>query len=105
LKASFFILYLHLFDSLLWARVCSWIGLCVISIIHITIAAYSLAIASPYNSNWKDKALNTGVSSAILGLVVDIVILVIPIIAVGRLQKLSVKKKLAALAVFITGAW
>lgn len=77
--------------------------LCSITSIHTALGIYSFMIASPYRSDWALKAEWIGFITAILGLAVDIVILVIPIIAISKLELLSTKKKCGALAVFLTG--
>lgn len=103
LKATFFILYLYIFGSLRWIRITCWIGLICITIIHSTIGIYSFAIASPYQTDtWKDKVMGVAVSGSIPGLIVDIVLLVIPIVAIAPLQ-LSAARKIGALLIFIAG--
>ncbi|KAF2262940.1 hypothetical protein CC78DRAFT_581978 [Lojkania enalia] len=103
LKASFFLLYMQTFLLVQWVRIWSIAGLIYITAVHSIIGIYALIIASPYNTAWSTEAEKTGVAGAILGLLVDIVILVIPIVAVSR-TKLTRKKKLGALALFTTGA-
>jgi hypothetical protein len=107
-KATFFILYLSIFGSLRWVRLVCWIGLSCISIVHVAIGSYSVAIAviastKPYDMHsWELRAIQIGVAASIPGLVVDTTLLVIPIIAIAPLQ-LSRAKKIGALLIFLTG--
>jgi hypothetical protein len=107
-KATFFILYLNIFGSLRWVRLICRFGLSCISIIHVTIGCYSIAIAiiastKPYDMHsWELKAIHIGVAASIPGLVVDTLLLVIPIVAIAPLQ-LSTTRKIGALLIFVTG--
>lgn len=103
LKASFFILYLQFFGVLRWVRLCCYAGVGLIAIIHTTIGIYSFVIASPWRSDWAHRAEGIAMAASILGFFVDITILVIPVIAIERLQLLSVKRKVAAVLIFTAG--
>jgi hypothetical protein len=103
LKASFFILYLELFSSLRWARISSLLGLCAIFIIHTSLAAYSFAIASPQHWAWAPKSGPIALPAAVLGAIVDWCILLIPVIAILRLEAISRRRKIGAMLIFLTG--
>lgn len=104
LKASFFLLYLKLFSSLRWARICSRLGLCAVGIIHTSFGIYAFVVASPYHWRWAPKSGTVGVPMAITGAIVDWYILIIPVIAISRLDGISRRRKIGAMLIFLTGA-
>jgi hypothetical protein len=102
LKATFFIFYLYLFGTLIWARIICGIMLGAIATAHTVIAIYSFAVASPYRSDWWAKAEKVMLPVSVISLMVDVVILAIPILAISKLN-LTTRKKIGAGAVFLTG--
>jgi hypothetical protein len=107
LKCSFFILYLQIFYQLKWMRICSIIGLVLTGAFYgaFTIVMFYYSTPRPGELFMpRDTARTTELilPIAIVGLVMDVIILVLPIIAVARLQA-SPKKKFAAMLVFLTG--
>ncbi|KAH7372291.1 hypothetical protein BKA66DRAFT_443641 [Pyrenochaeta sp. MPI-SDFR-AT-0127] len=104
LKATFFLLYLHIFGRIRWARISSWIGFGFVVISHGVLGIYGLAVANPReNASWTKYALGFSVPIAVFGLVADIAIFVIPYIAIAPLQ-LSSTKRVGASIIFLTGA-
>jgi hypothetical protein len=107
LKCTFFILYLQLFYQLRWMRICSIIGLVVTGGLYLgfTIVMFYYSTPRPgelFMPRDTEKTTSIILPLSIVGLALDVVILVLPIVAVARLQA-SRKKKFAAILVFLTG--
>lgn len=67
------------------------------------VAIYAFAIANPHeNVSWTGKALRLAVPVAILSLIADLVIFVIPFAAIIPLQ-INHAKRIGALLIFLTG--
>jgi hypothetical protein len=108
LKCTFFILYLQLFYQLRWMRVCSIIGLVFTGGLYTAFTILRFYYSTPrpgelFKPHDTQRTTNTLWPISIVGLILDVVILILPIMAVARLQT-SLKKKFAAILVFLTGA-
>lgn len=108
LKCTFFILYLQLFYQLRWMRICSIIGLVITGALYTAITILMFYYSTPRPGELfmpRDTEKTTDIiwPMSIVGLIIDIFILILPIVAVARLQA-SPKKKFAAILVFLTGA-
>lgn len=111
LKATFFILYLQLFDTVKWLRFCSWVGLIFSSITYtiFTVLVFVWATPKPGES-WlahqtsadMHKELKLSVPQSIVGLVIDLYILIIPIIGVYDLT-MTTKRKIGVMLIFLSG--
>jgi hypothetical protein len=107
LKCTFFILYLQLFYQLKWMRICSIVGLVLTGTMYFCFTVVMFYYSTPRPGELfmpRDTERTTAIvlPISIVGLFVDVVILVLPIMAVARLQA-SAKKKFAAMLVFLTG--
>jgi hypothetical protein len=88
-------------------RVCSIIGLVITGAFYGAFTIFMFYFSTPRPGELfmpRDTESTTKIilPIAIVGLVMDVVILVLPIVAVARLQA-SPKKKFAAMLVFLTG--
>ena len=69
------------------------------------VGIYAFAVANPHeNVTWADKATRLGVPVAILSLIADTIIFVIPFAAIIPLR-ISHAKRVGALSIFLTGGW
>ncbi|KAF2125969.1 hypothetical protein P153DRAFT_399448 [Dothidotthia symphoricarpi CBS 119687] len=103
IKATFFILYIHLFARIRWIRICSWAGLVFAVSTHAGIAIYGLVIANPRESEtWATRAFHLAISLSVFGIISDAMIFVIPFAVIIPLQ-LSITKKIGAIVIFLTG--
>ncbi|KAF2733846.1 hypothetical protein EJ04DRAFT_257633 [Polyplosphaeria fusca] len=101
LKTSFFLFYLQIFNALKWVRYACYAGIAFVFSLHTGIGIYWFVAASPYNASWIYS--NLGVIPLLsLGLMVDIYILAIPIVAVNSLQ-MERRKKMGAMVLFVAG--
>lgn len=107
-KASFFILYLQLFQPLEWIKIFSWIGLVLdvcgylawfIVLIYRSVPRPGEHIRTLINAD----LIPLGLGVSIFGLLLDLLILALPVIAVSNLR-MSKKKRFGAALVFLTGS-
>ena len=112
LKNTFFIMYLYIFGPLRWLRICAYTGAAITTAFYISVSVASFIIITPrHGETWvehllskeetRSKILPVPISS--FGVVIDLVILILPIIAVAQLQ-LPTRRKIALIAVFMTGS-
>ena len=111
LKDTFFIMYLYIFKSLRWFRICAYIGAAITTTFYISTTVGVLVLTIPRRGetwaehlNTKDdrRGLTVSVATSSFGLVIDLVILLLPIIAVMPLQ-LPTRRKIGVVCVFMTG--
>lgn len=111
LKDSFFIMYLYIFKPLRWLRICAYTGIAITTAFYISVAVALLIFATPrHGETWPEhffakdevRAIPVTVPTSSFGVVIDLVILVLPIIAVMQLQ-LPTRRKIGLLLVFMTG--
>lgn len=103
LKTTFFLLYLQLFGRVRWARITSWVGIGFVFVSNAIIAIWTMAVANPHEyMSWAGFATEISVPLAVLGLVADIIIFVVPFAAIIPLQ-MSPAKRMGALGIFLTG--
>lgn len=99
LKATFFILYLQLFYQLRWMRVGASVGLAVNAVTYV-----GFTVATLYLFVRRDIVVYGGVAIplAAWGVVSDVVVLLMPIVAVVRLR-VERRKKVGAVCIFLSG--
>lgn len=111
LKISFFILYLQIFGPLRWLRLCAYSGVIFTTISYGVMTVLSFIFASPrrgqvlFQKQTSAKARDAkllSIPQSVIGLVVDLAILLLPIIAVLQLQ-LPRRKQVGVILVFMTG--
>lgn len=107
LKTTFFILYLKLFKQDYWIRISTYVGLASNTAVYIafTVALIYYGTPRPGEKFYTHDLTNSGrlaVPVAVVGFVIDVVILVIPIVAISGLQT-SRRKKLGAMLIFLSG--
>ena len=109
-KITFFLLYLQIFRPMLWLRYCSYLGILFTSLFYLAIIIFTLVLTVPApGQSWQEASrgssykavLKATVWIASVGLVLDVIIFVLPIIGVQQLQ-LSRKRKIGVIAVFLT---
>ena len=112
LKNTFFIMYLHIFGPLRWLRLCAYIGIAFTSAFYIAVTVAMFIFATPRSGEtWPEHLLSKEVGKTILlpvpissfGVVTDLAILALPIIAVMQLQ-LPTRRKIGVSLIFMTGA-
>lgn len=110
-KSTFFILYLQLFYQMYWVRIVSIIGLCGNISAYIAITTAQIYYFTPrpderrgdfFLTHDPDALTRVLIPFSIILLLGDIVILVIPIVAVSMLRA-PLKKKLGAMLIFLSG--
>ena len=112
LRITFFIAYLNLFRLLQWLRIAAYIGIMFTLLSHIAITVAILVLTTPTSGHsWLSAMTSDGhhrfvhsliVPPCVIGLIIDLSILVLPLLAVSALQ-LSKRKKLAVYPMFLTG--
>lgn len=112
IKSSFFLLYLQLFSTIRWLKICSYIGLVVTNITYLTTMTVFIVIWGPPKGgeswfSWRSfpstsELLRLSGSQASLGLIIDVYILAIPIIGVQKLR-INRRKKIGIILTFLSG--
>ena len=111
LKDSFFIMYLYIFKPLRWFRVSAYIGAAITTTFYIaTTVAMLIYITPRRGETWAERLATKEfgrsrilpVVTSSFGVVVDLVILLLPMIAVMPLQ-LPTRRKIGLVCVFMTG--
>ena len=112
LKNTFFIMYLYIFKPLRWMRTCAYTAAAITTMFYISMTVATLILTTPRRGEtWRERLLSEDelqastipVPTSSFGLVVDLVILVLPIIAVMPLQ-LPLRRKIGVVCVFTTGS-
>ncbi|TGO07037.1 hypothetical protein BTUL_0342g00040 [Botrytis tulipae] len=107
IKITIFLMYLELFAALKTTRILCFIGVGVTAIFYIIIItltalwSFPLSIYFVVDNTIKGQSLN--IPKGIFGLVVDIYLFLIPLVAVSALKSATIRKKLGILLVFSTG--
>lgn len=112
LKNTFFIMYLNVFGPLRWLRICAYTSAAVTTVFYISVAVAMFVLATPrHGDTWAKhvyskeelRSSDTQVPISIFGFVVDLVILILPIIAVMQLH-LPTRRKVGLICIFMTGS-
>lgn len=112
LKDTFFIMYLYIFGPLRWLMICAYTGAAITTAFYIAIAVASFIFVTPrHGETWfehlfpkeETHLINLPVPTSSFGVVIDLVILVLPIIAVMQLQ-LPTRRRIGVIGVFMTGS-
>ena len=111
LKNSFFIMYLYIFKPLRWMRICAYTAAAITTIFYVSTSVAVFILATPrHGETWPEHLLTKNERRSVtlpvpissFGVVVDLVILLLPIIAVMPLQ-LPTRRKIGVVCVFMTG--
>ncbi len=111
LKDTFFIMYLHIFGPLRWLRICAYTGAATTTAFYISMTVAAFIFATPRRGEtWPEhlitkeelRAVTLPVPTSSFGVVIDLVILLLPIIAVMQLQ-LPTRRKIGLICIFMTG--
>lgn len=111
IKITFFITYGHIFGPMRWMRICALLGGIFTTLFYIAMTVCFFIVVTPHrgqtwlsNTSTQREELNLhfGVPSSAVGLVIDIYLLVLPIVAVSKLQ-MAPHRKLGIILIFTTG--
>ena len=111
LKDSFFIMYLDIFKPLRWFRICAYMGAAITTTFYISMTVAMLIFGTPRRGEtWAEhlltketvRSIHLPVPTSAFGVVIDLVILLLPMIAVMPLQ-LPTRRKIGVVCVFMTG--
>lgn len=112
LKNTFFIMYLHIFRILRWFRICAYLGAAITTTFYISTTVAILVLTTPRRGEtWaghlstKEERLAINVvpiATSSFGVVTDLAILILPMIAVLPMQ-LPIRRKIGVVCVFMTG--
>ena len=104
-------MYLYIFGSLRWFRICAYMGAVITTTFYIATTVAMLIFTTPRRGEaWAEhlytkemrRSLTVPVATSSFGVVIDLVILLLPIIAVMPLQ-LPTRRKFGVVCVFMTG--
>ena len=104
-------MYLYIFGPLRWLRICAYTSAAITTAFYISMTVAAFIIATPRRGEtWSEhlrskEELRTAtlpVPASSFGLVIDLVILLLPIIAVTQLH-LPTRRKTGLICVFMTG--
>lgn len=110
-KLTFFLLYLQIFHPIQWLRYSSYAGVIFTVIFYVGVIIFNLVCTAPApGESWQqvtqrrifNDTVEATVGIACVGLVLDVVILLLPIAGVVKLR-ISMKRKIGVLSVFMTG--
>ena len=106
-KMTFFVMYLDIFQPMRWMRICSIIGTITTLGFYSGMIMSNIVLSVPDQGQpWiesSNRALILVVPLATGGLVIDLFILILPIIAISKLQ-LSPRRRLGVHLIFVSGA-
>lgn len=111
LKTTFFILYLQLFNPMRWLRLSAYIGITFTVMFYAGMTIALFIFTTPrQDETWlshqfthsEQLALAMSIPHSCVGLAVDVYILVLPIIAVSKLQ-MPARRKVGIILLFATG--
>jgi len=108
-KVTFFLMYLDVFKPMRWMRILSSVGAIITTGFYVGIIIFNLAVTTPgHGESWaevstKHNSLVLAVPQAAVGLVIDLYILFLPMIAISKLQ-LNPRRKLGVNLIFMSGA-
>ena len=106
LKVTFFIMYLHIFRPMRWLRICGYTGATFTAVFYGAMAIISIVFFTPgrlrHDVSEAKNTIAISVPQSVVGLVIDLAILVLPIVAVLQLQ-LPTRRKMGVILVFLTG--
>ena len=108
-KVTFFLMYLDIFRPMRWMRIFSIIGALLTVVFYLGIFIANLILTTPaHGESWaqatfKEGALVLAVPQAAVGLAIDIYILMLPMIAISKLQ-LTPRRRLGVNLIFMSGA-
>ncbi|MCJ1382008.1 hypothetical protein MMC17_005120 [Xylographa soralifera] len=109
-KATFFFMYLSIFGPLQWMRISAWLGLLVNTGFYLAVLVANMIFSTPRpGQSWQQAAISEqgtlalSIPQAVGGLIIDMFILALPIIAVSKLQ-LPPRRKLGVILIFMSGA-
>lgn len=112
-KVTFFLFYFQVFRPLRWLRVLVYIGATLTCAFYgaATIAQIVFEAPSP-GETWLEVALSKrstkpnilSIPLAAVGLGIDIVLLILPLVAVASLH-LQIRRKIGVMFIFMFGIW
>ncbi|MCJ1437582.1 hypothetical protein MMC27_006969 [Xylographa pallens] len=109
-KATFFFMYLSIFGPLLWMRISARLGLLVNTGFYVAVLVANMIFSTPRpGQSWQEAVVSEqgtlalSIPQAVGGLIIDLFILALPIIAVSKLQ-LPRQRKIGVILIFMSGA-
>ena len=109
IKVTFFIMYLSIFGQWRWMRISTTVGAVMTGAFYTAMTAYIFALETPgRHETWVAHQLRRGASYAKFGLVqsavgllIDLFILLLPVIAVSKLH-MPFRRKLGVAVIFMS---
>lgn len=112
LKLTLLLLYLQLFGPMRWLRISAYIGILLLTLFYVTFTIVMFVLSTPgIGQTWVTHAFSAqeaytqyhiSVPLAAVGFVFDVFLLILPLIAIARLQ-MPTKRKLAVSIIFLSG--
>ncbi|KAI4197871.1 MAG: hypothetical protein LQ346_002885 [Caloplaca aetnensis] len=111
IKLALFLLYFKLFNAFLWFRPLVWGGICITGLFYFSIMVADLVLCAPRAHETYIMAFSTprcnltkkvGIASGIFNIITDAYLLVLPSIAVKKIQ-IDPRKKLGIMMGFSAG--
>lgn len=101
-KLTFFLLYLHIFRPMQWLRICIYLGVTLSTVIYWSFSIALFVLESPrsgetwaevYVSSSRNEIISkVNLLVAVGGLLVDVWLFVLPLVAIYKLQLHSTRK-------------
>ncbi|QSZ29966.1 hypothetical protein DSL72_004484 [Monilinia vaccinii-corymbosi] len=107
IKITIFLTYIELFSSLTWVRRTCYIGIAITFAFYATVVVLTILWAFPLSVYLvPDDAIRSeklSVPAGIVGLLTDIYLFLVPLIAVSSLKNMTIHKKIGIVMIFGTG--
>lgn len=108
IKITFFIAYRQIFGPLRWMRIGALLGAIITTLFYIIITVCYFVFGTPRRgATWVSASrekfiIHFSVPQSAVGLVIDLYILILPIVAVSKLQ-MGTRRKVGVILIFTTG--
>lgn len=111
LKVTFFIIYRQVFGPMRWMRISASIGAIITTLFYTSMSVCSIVFTTPrkgetwlYHATGPLERLNVrfAIPQSCINLVLDLYILILPIVAVAKLQ-MAPRRKIGIILIFLTG--
>ena len=111
LKLTFFVMYRHVFGPKRWMRISANLGAILTTLFYGTMSLCAIIFATPRRgetwarhegSHLAQMNIKLSIPQSCVNVVLDVYILILPIVAVAKLQ-MAPRRKVSIILIFMTG--
>ncbi|KAM3150403.1 hypothetical protein ABEW05_009295 [Botrytis cinerea] len=107
IKITIFLMYLEVFNPLKLIRTMCYIGITMVTLFYTVItildAIWGFPLSRYYVASNTQKVQTLNLPKGIFGLITDVFLFLVPMVAVSRLKSMTMRKKMGILLIFSTG--